>query len=75
MDGGLRISVVTSEQRELFCSSCTLEAARSLDLLVLGTLSSPTSLLCIPHPTCLDSQAAQPSGLGRTVQFSLVKNV
>lgn len=75
MDGGLQILMVTLKQRELFCSSCTLEATQSLDLLAVGTLSSPTSLLCIPHPTCLDSQAAQPSGLGRTVRFSLVKNV
>ena len=39
----------------------TLDTALAFALLAVGTVSSPTSLLCISHPTSLDSQAAQPS--------------
>ena len=42
-------------------SFCTLDTAWAVDLLAVGTFSSPASLLCISHPTSLDSQAAQPS--------------
>lgn len=54
--GGWRPEDVNSK-----LSFYTLDTVLAFALLAVGTVSSPTSLLCISHPTSLDSQAAQPS--------------